>query len=63
MPGNTVRINNSEELNWYVGDSKMDELIAYLDEVGFRENDENEQAVAKVGQTLKRTLGPPTRTH
>ncbi len=37
MPGNIVRINSAKELEWYVGDSKMDALIAYLDKVGFRE--------------------------
>ncbi len=37
MPGNIVQINNAEELQWYVGDSKMDALIAYLDKEGFRQ--------------------------
>lgn len=32
MPGNTIRINNRDELSWYVGDSKMDELIGWLNE-------------------------------
>jgi len=36
MPGNSVRINGGETLNWYVGDSRMDALIAYLDEIGVR---------------------------
>ena len=35
MPGNDVRINNS--MFWYVGDSKMKELIEWLDENGIRE--------------------------
>ncbi len=35
MPGNDVRINNS--MYWYVGDSKMDELIEWLDTNGIRE--------------------------
>ena len=39
MPGNIVQINHSRELEWYVGDSKMEDLIAYLDSVGFREED------------------------
>ena len=38
MPGNIVQINSSKELEWYVGDSKMDALIEYLDKTGFREN-------------------------
>ena len=29
-------INDSKDLNWYVGDSKMDDLIKYLDKVGVR---------------------------
>ena len=35
MPGNTVIVNNA--LEWYVGDSKMDEVIGLLNKVGFRE--------------------------
>lgn len=34
MPGNTIVINNNAEYKWYVGDSKMDELIKWLDENG-----------------------------
>ena len=36
MPGNMVQFNHTKELEWYVGDSKMDALIDYLDEAGFR---------------------------
>lgn len=36
MPSNIIQINNSKKLEWCVGDSKMEKLIAYLDEVGFR---------------------------
>ena len=36
MPGNIVRINNDDELEWYVGDSKMEKLIILLDELGWR---------------------------
>ncbi len=42
MPGNTIKINNYDKLEWYVGDSKMDELIAHLDEIGFRTSEEKE---------------------
>lgn len=42
MPGNTITINNSKKLEWYVGDSKMDKLIEYLDDVGIREQDKGE---------------------
>ncbi|MFC2019624.1 hypothetical protein ACFLU4_06735 [Chloroflexota bacterium] len=36
MPGNIIQINASKKLEWYVGDSKMDTLIAYLDKIGSR---------------------------
>jgi len=36
MPGNMVRINDYNELEWYVGDSKMDKLIKYLNKVGYQ---------------------------
>ena len=37
MPGNIVKINDSNEYSWYVGDSRMEELIKYLDEIGIKE--------------------------
>ncbi len=37
MPGNIITINNAKELSWYIGDSQMEPLIIYLDEIGFRE--------------------------
>jgi len=39
MAGNTIRINKSMDLEWYVGDSKMKELIAWLDENGVKHDD------------------------
>ena len=39
MPGNTVKINNSDGMQWYVGDSKMDEVIETLNRVGSRIHD------------------------
>ena len=36
MPGNDISINNS--IFYYVGDSKMDELIEWLDKNGIKEN-------------------------
>lgn len=36
MPGNTIKINNREELSWYVGDSKMDTLIEWLNDQGIK---------------------------
>lgn len=35
MPGNIITINGIIE--YYVGDSKMDELIKYLDEYGTKQ--------------------------
>ena len=37
MPGNLVNINNTDE--WYVGDSRMPELIAALERIGGRTGD------------------------
>jgi hypothetical protein len=37
MPGNLVVINGSEGLTWYVGDSKMPELLEFLHKIGFQE--------------------------
>ena len=37
MPSNLIVINYSDELTWVVGDSKMDDLITYLDKVGDKE--------------------------
>ena len=36
MPGNTIRINDSDDFEWYVGDSRMDDLIKYLNENGIK---------------------------
>lgn len=36
MPGNTIQINNYKPLTWYIGDSKMEDLIQWLDKHGFR---------------------------
>jgi len=36
MPGNSVVINDSKDLNWYVGDSEMEKLIKYLDKIGIK---------------------------
>ena len=34
MPGNIIQINRAKELEWYVGDSKMEDLIEYLNKIG-----------------------------
>jgi len=36
MPGNTVKINNSEGMEWYVGDSQMQKVIECLDKSGLK---------------------------
>jgi len=36
MPGNTVKINKFDKLEWYVGDSKMKDLILWLNENGIQ---------------------------
>ncbi len=41
MLSNIIRINSAKELEWYVGDSKMDDLIKYLDEIGFRASEDD----------------------
>ncbi len=40
MPSNNVRINESPKLDWYVGDSKIDAVIAVLDALGSRSQGE-----------------------
>ena len=35
MPGNIITINGVEE--WYVGDSKMEQLLALLNKIGKKE--------------------------
>lgn len=39
MPGNIVKINNAKDMEWYVGDSQMDKVIALLDEIGYKEGE------------------------
>ena len=41
MPGNIIQINRAEELEWYVGDSKMEDLIEYLNGIGFPTNEDD----------------------
>jgi len=40
MPGNTITINGSEGLTWYVGDSKMDELMEFLHKIGIHQHED-----------------------
>jgi len=41
MPGNTIKINKCNELEWYIGDSQMDKLIDFLDSIGFKINSDD----------------------
>ena len=34
MPGNTVKINDCDHLEWYVGDKQMPALVTFLDSIG-----------------------------
>jgi len=43
MPSNLIEINRAKELSWYIGDSQMDKLIEYLDKIGFRTTDKEEE--------------------
>ena len=42
MPGNLIVINSTKELEWYVGDSRMEELMSFLDEIGTKEDTSEE---------------------
>ncbi len=39
MPGNTIIINNSKGLEWYIGDSKIPKLIKFLKKYGIKNQD------------------------
>lgn len=52
MPGNTIKINDSNELEWYVGDSRIDELMLWLDENGQKIQREKEESSRKVEQLI-----------
>jgi len=39
MPGNIVKINDSQKLSWNIGVSKIKKLITYLNKIGFKESD------------------------
>ena len=53
MPGNIIKINNSDSFGWYVDDSRMEDLIALLNLIGFKDeeatqNSENEDLDARI---------------
>lgn len=41
MPGNIIQINRAKELEWYVGDSQMEDLIEYLNKIGFPNSEDD----------------------
>ena len=47
MPANIISINNASE--FYVGDSKMPDLIAFLADKGFPQNKEAKELVKAEG--------------
>lgn len=51
MPTNVIQINYSDELTWEVGDSKMDKLITYLDEIGDKEEITSDVSSSPCSQT------------
>ena len=56
MPGNIVVINNSKELTWYIGDSKLRLLITFLESNSKRlskEQDKNPKIQLKIKKTLE----------
>ncbi len=51
MPSNSVKINNFDDLEWEVSDSKMELLISLLNEIGTKKEyikeTENKEEVKK----------------
>lgn len=47
MPANFVRINDCKNWKWYVDDSKMEELIKFLNKIGFRNKDKKSKIKEK----------------
>lgn len=43
MPGNTIKINNSDDYEWYLGDSKMEGLLQWLEKNGIRVQPDDEE--------------------
>ena len=50
MPSNKIQINNHNKLTWEVGDSKMDDLIVYLNEVGYQEKEGEDREELPTGR-------------
>ena len=58
MPGNIVKINGSKKLEWYVGDSQIEKVIAVLDKAGFKESakDRNDKNKPETNTCLDRSV-------
>jgi len=48
MPGNTVRINKRPELDWYVGDSEIENLVDWLNQHGVKNEPINIEITNKI---------------
>ena len=49
MPGSTIRINKRPELEWYVGDSVMEDLIEWLNRNGIKnESEKSKMEILKI---------------
>lgn len=56
MPSNIIQINYSNELVWEVVDSKMDNLIDYLNKIGDKEKITSDTFSSSCSQTSSRVL-------
>lgn len=56
MPSNIIQINYSDKLVWKVVDSKMDNLIAYLNEIGDKEKVTSDTFSSSCSQTSSQVL-------
>ncbi len=56
MPSNIVQVNYSDKLVWEVADSKMDNLIAYLNKIGDKEKITSDTSSSSCSQTLSQVL-------
>lgn len=48
MAGNTIMINNSKNLEWYVGDSKIEKVIKLLNKHGIKMEETVEESKKKL---------------
>ena len=48
MPGNIITINESKKIRWYVGDSKLDELLLWLEENAIKQQNNTDTNLKKM---------------